>query len=101
MIIYFKFLVVPRELPTSQAEDFTFSKQKGPTFKWKAMKGFIPRLGIKSCTYYGALFHHISPKVFALHILKPVTLQLDVTWQFSTPHILLPMGELVFSILYH
>lgn len=31
------------------------------------MKGFIPKLGIKSCTYV-ALFQHISPKAFALHI---------------------------------
>lgn len=47
--------------------------------QWKAMEGSIPSVGINSRTYYGALFHHKSPKVFAPHILTPLPLQLNVT----------------------
>lgn len=55
VIIYSQFPEDPRKL-LSQAQDFTLTKQKGPTSKWKAMKGSIPRLGIKSCTCAGASF---------------------------------------------
>lgn len=48
VIIYSQFLEDPREHP-SQVKDFTLTKQKGATCKWKAMESFIPRLGMNPC----------------------------------------------------
>lgn len=42
-----------------------------------------------------------SPGVFALHIPKPLTFQLNGTGQVFIPRVPLPMGELLFRILCH